>query len=134
MNRNLRESVSGGRNTPAAISQFRRGNSQNGCFSRDSDENLDLFSKIRRSFPLSSSDHLPDVSAKLGRLSVGSKPTPKGKGGDDLLSSAEVGKNDYDWLLTPPGTPLGNDSHSYLAPPKVTSSARASSASKTSRV
>ncbi|KAG2315456.1 hypothetical protein Bca52824_018578 [Brassica carinata] len=134
MNRNLRESVSGGRNTPAAISQFRRGNSQNGCFSRDSDENLDLFSKIRRSFPLSSSDHLPDVSAKLGRLSVGSKPTPKGKGGDDLLSSAEVGKNDYDWLLTPPGTPLGNDSHSYLAPPKVTSSARASSASKTSRL
>ncbi|CAN6818681.1 unnamed protein product [Brassica oleracea] len=134
MNRNLRESVSGGRNTPAAISQFRRGNSQNGCFSRDSDENLDLFSKIRRSFPLSSSDHLPDVSAKLGRLSVGSKPTPKGKGGDDLLSSAEVGKNDYDWLLTPPGTPLGNDSHSDLAPPKVTSSARASSASKTSRL
>ncbi|CAF1703885.1 unnamed protein product [Brassica napus] len=131
MNRNLRESVSGGRNAPA-ISQFRRG-SNNG-FSRDSDENLDLFSKIRRSFPLSSSDHLPDVSAKLGRLSVGSKPTPKGKGGDDLLSSAEVGKNDYDWLLTPPGTPLGNDSHSSLAPPKVTSSARASSASKTSRL
>ncbi|WZY83568.1 sialidase [Brassica napus] len=134
MNRNLRESVIGGRNTPAAISQFRRGNSQNGCFSRDSDENLDLFSKIRRSFPLSSSDHLPDVSAKLGRLSVGSKPTAKGKGGDDLLSSAEVDKNDYDWLLTPPGTPLGNDSHSSLAPPKVTSSARASSASKTSRL
>lgn len=65
MNRNLRESLAGGRNTPA-ISQFRRGNnnnnlSQNG-FSRDSDENLDLFSKIRRSFPLSSSDELPDGS------------------------------------------------------------------------
>ncbi|KAJ0249513.1 hypothetical protein HA466_0149940 [Hirschfeldia incana] len=136
MNRNLRESVGGGRNTPAAaISQFRRGNiSQNGV-SRDSDENLDLFSKIRRSFPLSSSDHqLPDVSAKLGRLSVGSKPAPRGKGGDDLLSSGEVGKNDYDWLLTPPGTPLGNDSHSSLAPPKITSSARASSVSKTSRL
>ncbi|KAF8098812.1 hypothetical protein N665_0257s0026 [Sinapis alba] len=130
MNRNLRESVGGGRNTPAAISQFRRG-SNNG-FSRDSDENLDLFSKIRRSFPLSSSDQLPDVSAKLGRLSVGSKPAPRGKGGDDLLSSAEVGKNDYDWLLTPPGTPLGNDSHSSLAPPKITSSARITSASKTS--
>ncbi|KAJ4898275.1 Uncharacterized protein Rs2_25069 [Raphanus sativus] len=134
MNSNLRESLTGGRNTRAtATSQFRRGNSQNG-FSRDSDENLDLFSKIRRSFPLSSSDHLPDVSTKLGRLSIGSKPAPKGKGGDDLLSSAEVGKNDYDWLLTPPGTPLGNDSHSSLAPPKITSSARASSASKTSRL
>jgi hypothetical protein len=100
MNRNLRESLAGGRNIPA-ISQFRRGNnnnsnniSQNG-FSRDSDENLDLFSKIRRSFPLASSDELPDVSAKLGRLSVGSKIAPKGK--DDLLSSAEGGKNDYDW-------------------------------------
>ncbi|KAJ0234019.1 hypothetical protein HA466_0275780 [Hirschfeldia incana] len=135
MNRNLRESLAGGRNTPAAISQFRRGNnniSQNG-FSRDSDENLDLFSKIRRSFPLSSSDELPDVSAKLGRLSVGSKPAPRGKG-DDLLSSAEGGKNDYDWLLTPPGTPLGNDSHSSLAAPKITPSARASSASKASRL
>ncbi|KAJ4893160.1 Uncharacterized protein Rs2_19954 [Raphanus sativus] len=138
MNRNLRESLAGGRNTPA-ISQFRRGNnnnnniSQNG-FSRDSDENLDLFSKIRRSFPLSSSsDELPDVSTKLGRLSVGSKPAPRGKG-DDLLSSAEGGKNDYDWLLTPPGTPLGNDSHSSLAAPKITPSARASSASKGSRL
>ncbi|KAG7624489.1 hypothetical protein AtNW77_Chr3g0163851 [Arabidopsis thaliana] len=137
MNRNLRESLAGGRNIPA-ISQFRRGNnnnsnniSQNG-FSRDSDENLDLFSKIRRSFPLASSDELPDVSAKLGRLSVGSKIAPKGK--DDLLSSAEGGKNDYDWLLTPPGTPLGNDSHSSLAAPKIASSARASSASKASRL
>ncbi|XP_010464476.1 PREDICTED: serine/arginine repetitive matrix protein 2-like [Camelina sativa] len=137
MNRNLRESLSGGRNIPA-ISQFRRGGSnhnnisQNG-FARESDENLDLFSKIRRSFPLASSDELPDVSAKLGRLSVGSKPAPRGKG-DDLLSSAEGGKNDYDWLLTPPGTPLGNDSHSSLAAPKLTSSARASSASKASRL
>ncbi|KAG2272516.1 hypothetical protein Bca52824_067071 [Brassica carinata] len=137
MNRNLRESLAGGRNTPA-ISQFRRGNNNNGIsqngFSRDSDENLDLFSKIRRSFPLSSSDELlPDVSAKLGRLSVGSKPAPRGKG-DDLLSSAEGGKNDYDWLLTPPGTPLGNDSHSSLAAPKITPSVRATSASKASRL
>uniref|UniRef100_A0A1J3J211 Uncharacterized protein n=1 Tax=Noccaea caerulescens TaxID=107243 RepID=A0A1J3J211_NOCCA len=134
MNRNLRDSLAGGRNIPA-ISQFRRGNnniSQNG-FHRDTDENLDLFSKIRRSFPLSSSNEFPDVSAKLGRLSVGSKPAPRGKG-EDLLSSAEVGKNDYDWLLTPPGTPLGSDSHSSLAAPKITSSARASSASKASRL
>jgi hypothetical protein len=70
MNRNLRESLAGGRNIPA-ISQFRRGNnnnsnniSQNG-FSRDSDENLDLFSKIRRSFPLASSDELPDGSFQI---------------------------------------------------------------------
>ncbi|CAN8260043.1 unnamed protein product [Cochlearia groenlandica] len=139
MNRNLRESLAGGRNIPA-MSQLRRGNnntnnnmSQNG-FYKDSDENLDLFSKIRRSFPLSSSEESPDVSAKLGRLSVGSKPiAPRGKG-DDLLSCADGGKNDYDWLLTPPGTPHGSESHSSLVAPKATSSVRASSASKASRL
>lgn len=73
MNRNLRESLAGGRNIPA-ISQFRRGSnnnniSQNG-FSRDSDENLDLFSKIRRSFPLASSDELPDGEFCYNRILV----------------------------------------------------------------
>eukprot|EP00250_Pteridium_aquilinum_P005692 c15745_g1_i1 orf=286-2328(+) len=37
------------------------------------------------------------------------------KTGDDLLTT-DLGKNDYDWLLTPPGTPLVN-------PPDHTSSA-----------
>ncbi|KFK36383.1 hypothetical protein AALP_AA4G116700 [Arabis alpina] len=74
-----------------------------------------------------------NISAKLGRLSVGSKPVLKVKA-DDFLSSGEGGKNDYDWLLTPLGTPLGSDSHSSLAAPKITPSARASSASKASRM
>ncbi|CAN8269536.1 unnamed protein product [Cochlearia groenlandica] len=118
MSSNMRESIVGGRNIPA-ISHHRRGN-----IPAISDENLDLFSKIRRSFP---SDESLDVS-------VGSKPGIRSKS-DDLLSSAQGhDKNDYDWLLTPPGTPHGNDSYSSLEPtPRITSSTtRASSASKAS--
>lgn len=36
------------------------------------------------------------VSVKLGRLSVGSAKVGK-NGLDDLLSSTEGGKHDYDW-------------------------------------
>ncbi|KAK7287014.1 hypothetical protein RJT34_22423 [Clitoria ternatea] len=44
------------------------------------------------------------VSGKLGRLSFESAKVAT-SGIDDLLSSTEGGKHDYDWLLTPPGTP-----------------------------
>ncbi|PIN14437.1 hypothetical protein CDL12_12938 [Handroanthus impetiginosus] len=95
MNRTLRESViGGGRNIPL---NHRRGLSLNGApNSKDSpDENLDLFSKSRRSLSVASSDE-SDVSVKLGRLSIGS--VKQGKSGfDDLLSSADGGKHDYDW-------------------------------------
>ncbi|XP_010553164.2 PREDICTED: flocculation protein FLO11 [Tarenaya hassleriana] len=115
INMNLRESLIGVRNAPA----LRRGHAPN-------DENLDLFSASRRSFPLASADDSSNVSEKFGRLPVGAITVPK-SGADDLLSSAEGGKHDYDWLLTPPGTPLGRESRPTLAAPKTNSSARSSS-------
>ncbi|GFP87398.1 hypothetical protein PHJA_000883500 [Phtheirospermum japonicum] len=101
LNRTLRESVTGaGRNAPL---NHRRGLSLNGA-PISSDDPLDLFSKSRRSLSVASSDE-SDVPVKLGRLSLGSARQGHSRL-DDLLSSAEGGKHDYDWLLTPPGTPL----------------------------
>ncbi|XP_021290603.1 uncharacterized protein LOC110421346 [Herrania umbratica] len=141
MNRNLRESlVGGGRNNinvSAASHHHRRGQSlTGGLFTRDSDENLDLFSKNRRSLSVASSDESSDV--KLGRLSLGSANVGKG-GLDDLLSSTDGGKHDYDWLLTPPGTPLfpsseGSESQSTSLAPRSNSKVRSVSTAKTSRL
>ncbi|KAK8572714.1 hypothetical protein V6N12_028761 [Hibiscus sabdariffa] len=149
MNRNLRESlVSGGgtgrtaihlnNHVSAASHQHRRGRSLNaGLFPRDSDENLDLFSKSRRSLSAASSDESPGVSVKLGRLPNGSAIA---KGGiDDLLSSTEGGKHDYDWLLTPPGTPLfpsseGLESQSTSLVPRSNPKVRSVSTTKASRL
>ncbi|KDP21847.1 hypothetical protein JCGZ_00634 [Jatropha curcas] len=135
----LRESLVGGRKFPAAsLSQHhRRGQSLNGL-SKDSDENLDLFSKNRRSLSVASSDESSDVSVKLGRLSVGSAKLAK-SGIDDLLSSTDGGKHDYDWLLTPPGTPLfpssdGSESQPTSVAPRSSSLARSASSAKTSRL
>ncbi|XP_022950139.1 mucin-5AC [Cucurbita moschata] len=136
MNRNWRESLSGGRNAPL-LSQHRRGHSFTGI-SRDSDENLDLFSKNRRSLSVAASDGSTDATVKLGRLSVGSVKLAK-SGIDDLLSSTEGGKHDYDWLLTPPGTPLFPSSsesevQSTVAAPRNSSLVRSSSTTKASRL
>ncbi|KAL3654844.1 hypothetical protein CASFOL_000630 [Castilleja foliolosa] len=118
LNRTLRESVTGaGRNAPI---NHRRGLSLNGA-PISSDDPLDLFSKSHRSLSVSSSDE-SDVPVKLGRLSLGSARQGHSRL-DDLLSSAEGGKHDYDWLLTPPGTPLvpssdGNGSPMGLMAPR----------------
>ncbi|KAI3472974.1 hypothetical protein Pfo_030025 [Paulownia fortunei] len=137
MNRTLRESViGGGRNIPL---NHRRGLSLNGVpNSKDSaDDNLDLFSKSRRSLSVAPSDE-SDVSVKLGRLSIGS--AKQGKSGlDELLSSADGGKHDYDWLLTPPGTPLvpssdGNESQTGLMAPRSGPLVRSISTTKASRL
>ncbi|KAL7169462.1 hypothetical protein ACSBR2_034493 [Camellia fascicularis] len=135
MNRNLKESMIGGRNIPAGT-QHRRGLSLTGM-SRDADENLDLFSRNRRSLSVASSDE-SDVLVKLGKLSVGSAKLVK-SGMDDLLSSAEGGKHDYDWLLTPPGTPLfpslnGSESQPPSAAPRSGSTVRSVSTTKASRL
>ncbi|CAL5422895.1 unnamed protein product [Camellia sinensis] len=135
MNRNLKESMIGGRNIPAGT-QHRRGLSITGM-SRDADENLDLFSRNRRSLSVASSDE-SDVLVKLGKLSVGSAKLAK-SGMDDLLSSAEGGKHDYDWLLTPPGTPLfpslnGSESQPPSAAPRSSSTVRSVSTTKASRL
>ncbi|CAA2995854.1 Hypothetical predicted protein [Olea europaea subsp. europaea] len=91
-----------------------------------SENNLDLFSDES------------DVSEKLGRLSIES-----GKQGEnglhDLLSWTDGGKHDYDWLLTPPGTPPvpsldGNEPKSTPVAPRSFPSIRSISATKASRL
>ncbi|KAL9997488.1 hypothetical protein Hdeb2414_s0621g00925661 [Helianthus debilis subsp. tardiflorus] len=98
--------------------------------------NTDLFSRNRTSLPAASSDE-SDLQARLARLSVGSAKPSKNIL-DDLLSSNEGGKNDYDWLLTPPGTPLVPLDAKESQPKPVTarskSSVRSSSINKTSRL
>ncbi|KAJ0089395.1 hypothetical protein Patl1_31578 [Pistacia atlantica] len=132
------------RNIPAAegmqLRSHRRGQSLTGGLSKDvSDENqLDLFSKTRRTLSVASSDDSSDVSVKLGRLSVGSAKLAR-SGIDDLLSSTEGGKHDYDWLLTPPGTPLlpssdGSEFQTNPVAPRSSSLARSVSTTKASRV
>ncbi|KAL5738936.1 hypothetical protein ACOSP7_027884 [Xanthoceras sorbifolium] len=147
-NNNMRESLVGGRNFPAGLGlqqqQHRRGRSLTG-FSKDAapDENhLDLFSKTRRSLSVASSDDNSSdgASVKLGRLSVGSAKLVRSPI-DDLLSSTDGGKHDYDWLLTPPGTPLfassdGNESqpNPVAAPRSSSMASRSVSTTKASRL
>lgn len=66
MNRNVRESLVGGRNIPA-VSQHRRGRSLNGVIRDTTDENLDLFSRNRRSLSVTSSDESSDGTGLLSR-------------------------------------------------------------------
>ncbi|XP_026457177.1 sialidase-like isoform X2 [Papaver somniferum] len=111
------------------------------------DENLDLFSRNPRIFN-SYSSHESDsstsaaaaaVSMKLGRLSVASV---KLSSRDDLFNNnnnhddGEAGKHDYDWLLTPPGTPLVSSSDANEPPsaPRRTASVRSASTTKPSRL
>ncbi|PIA46133.1 hypothetical protein AQUCO_01600418v1 [Aquilegia coerulea] len=120
------------------------------------ENNLDLFSRNRRTLNTCHSDdhdhdddlhtYSPDdddddVSMKLGRVSnsIGSlKLTKNGYGMDDLLTSVDAaGKNDYDWLLTPPGTPLFSEAtepQNNVAPSRNNSSVRSAATTKTSRL
>ncbi|KAJ8533173.1 hypothetical protein K7X08_016062 [Anisodus acutangulus] len=132
MNRSFRDSMISGKNFPIS-SQHRRGLSLNGA-SREPDDNLDLFSKSRRSVSVASSD----VPVKLGRLSIGSVKQLK-SGLEDLLASTEGEKHDYDWLLTPPGTPLvpssdGSESKPASVAPRGRSLGRSASTTKASRL
>ncbi|KAG5585780.1 hypothetical protein H5410_046214 [Solanum commersonii] len=135
MNRSFRDSLITGKNFPIS-SQHRRGLSLNGA-SREPDDNLDLFSKSRRSVSVASSDET-DVTVKLGRLSIGSVKQLK-SGLEDLLASTEGEKHDYDWLLTPPGTPLvptsdGSESKPASVGPRGSSLGRSASTTKASRL
>ncbi|KAF4392184.1 uncharacterized protein LOC115716388 [Cannabis sativa] len=138
---NRRDSFIGGRNNIPLLAQHRRGQSLNlaGNKADAVDENLDLFSKNRRSLSVTSSDESSDVSVKLGKLSVGSAKVSR-SGIDDLLSSTDGGKHDYDWLLTPPGTPTifptseSSESKPTVAATRSSSLARSSSTTKASRL
>ncbi|MED6206966.1 hypothetical protein PIB30_031521 [Stylosanthes scabra] len=133
---NVRESLLG------SLNHTRRGQSLNGygmaSNNSNNEDNLDLFSKNRRTLSVTSSDDSSDVSVKLGRLSLGgAAPKPSRNGIDDLLSSTEVGKHDYDWLLTPPGTPVFPSSEGESQPntvPPRRSLTRSTSTNKASRL
>ncbi|KAL8141059.1 hypothetical protein V2J09_007080 [Rumex salicifolius] len=97
---------------------------------------LDLFSRNRPRVSLDNSDRA--ASLRLGKISVGSVRSVK-SGLDDLLTSADSGKHDYDWLLTPPETPLftpaeGNEIQQSFTTPRRSSAARSVSTSKPSRL
>ncbi|KEH23300.1 hypothetical protein MTR_7g073720 [Medicago truncatula] len=129
--RNGRDSLYG------SINHNRRSHTFNHHSNNHHDDNtLDLFSNNRRSLSLPSSDDSSDVSVKLGRLSVGGAKQAR-NGIEDMLSSVEGGKHDYDWLLTPPGTPVfpssENEPQSTLAPPRRSLS-RSTSTAKASRL
>ncbi|XP_039136174.1 mucin-5AC-like [Dioscorea cayenensis subsp. rotundata] len=101
----------------------------NSSISMDPDDPLDLFSRRHRSLLISShaQPNGHQEAMKFGRSGV-----------DDLLSS-ELGKHDYDWLLTPPGTPLtssleAGEQQLATRAPKSSSNVRASSTTKTSRL
>ncbi|GFP95559.1 hypothetical protein PHJA_001700200 [Phtheirospermum japonicum] len=91
----------------------KRGRSLEGGFLfRDKDDDLALFnevqSKERENFLLQSNDDFDDIfSTKLRHFSDnkhGVSIPARGEGSD--LLNAEGDKNDYDWLITPPETPL----------------------------
>ncbi|KAG9443252.1 hypothetical protein H6P81_014592 [Aristolochia fimbriata] len=134
MNRISRELPAGLRGFHPGSHQ-RRGRSINGD-PVDRDESLDLFARTRHSQTVASSAE-SDGLMKLGMISVGST-RPLRSGMDDLLSSTEGGKHDYDWLLTPPETPLfssldANELHQSLATGR-NSAVRSASINKPSRL
>ncbi|XP_057548489.1 uncharacterized protein LOC130826891 [Amaranthus tricolor] len=135
MNRNFRDynsSLIAARKYPSQPQHHHRDH----CFN-DSDDNLHLFSHSRRTAPLTPSDESL-VSMKLGKNSVGSVKLPVKNGLDDLLASTDGGKHDYDWLLTPPETPLRaaperSDFQPSLAAPRRSAS-KSTSTTKQSRL
>ncbi|KAJ1410607.1 hypothetical protein SESBI_21773 [Sesbania bispinosa] len=91
----------------------KRGRSlESGLLFREKDDDLALFNEMqsreRESFLLQSSDDLEDsFSTKLRHFSdVNLGISIPGRGETSDLLNADGDKNDYDWLLTPPDTPL----------------------------
>eukprot|EP01018_Ginkgo_biloba_P004308 Gb_24298 [translate_table: standard] len=100
---------------PCTAVQHRRGRSLTNVNIKDRDEDLALFHEMgkiendRHSLLLNASD---EFESRLANAKLSSSPMSKitapaaKKGGSDNLLIADGDKNDYDWLLTPPGTPL----------------------------
>ncbi|XP_078437088.1 serine/arginine repetitive matrix-like protein [Wolffia australiana] len=101
------------------------------------DEALDLFSTTRRSASIVHAEALDGkkVAPNLARISIGSAKAGR-RGLDDLLSAGDTKKHDYDWLLTPPGSPLHSSRDSMEAPHSsaASRSTRSASVTKTSRI
>ncbi|OIT29680.1 PREDICTED: uncharacterized protein LOC109211029 [Nicotiana attenuata] len=104
----------------------KRGRSlESGIHLREKDDDLALFNEVqtreRDNFLLQSNDDLDDLfSTKLRYFSdykLGVSIPARGESSD--LLNVEGDKNDYDWLLTPPDTPLfpSLDDESHETPP-----------------
>ncbi|KMZ66436.1 hypothetical protein ZOSMA_29G00850 [Zostera marina] len=85
-----------------------------GAVIKEKDEELALFLEMRKRERERNSNLLGDHSDELDRL-PGSKPgtspifkivPTRRTFTDEFLGGSDAEKNDYDWLLTPPGTPL----------------------------
>ncbi|WOL16545.1 hypothetical protein Cni_G25332 [Canna indica] len=92
---------------------------------KDTDEELALFFEMRK-LEKERSNNLPHSTAGIDQT-LGSKPGtasmfqiaptgPTRKRIDEFLNS-DSGKNDYDWLLTPPATPLPSSDSEYRRSP-----------------
>lgn len=91
----------------------KRGRSfENGTTNGEKDDDLELFSELNRiereGFLLQSSDDFEDVFAMKMKCSPDVKLgiTIPARGASSDLLNADGDKNDYDWLLTPPESPL----------------------------
>ncbi|XP_008782693.2 putative protein TPRXL isoform X2 [Phoenix dactylifera] len=134
MSRTSKESLPGGRHAASRSQHLRR---EGG--SRDGDESLDLFARIRRNPLISSTTESGSQNGqfKLERTSIGSAKL--GRNGADDLFSADIGKSDYDWLLTPPGTPLfssldASEHQPFSTGPRSNSNGGSVSTTKASRL
>ncbi|XP_058109149.1 uncharacterized protein LOC131252558 [Magnolia sinica] len=111
MNRSFRAAES---KMQAPVQQQRQGRSL-GAVMKDKEEDLALFLEMRKrekernSLLLlhTSEDFDPPLGSKPGGSPIFKivSSTPRKTASDDFLNS-DGEKNDYDWLLTPPGTPL----------------------------
>ncbi|KAJ7963998.1 mucin-17-like isoform X1 [Quillaja saponaria] len=116
MNRSLRAPES---QTQAAFKQRQQqmgGMSMRSSVMKEKEEELALFlemkkrEKERNDLLLNSSEEFdPPLGSKPGTspiFNISSTPAPARKTGADDFLNSDNDKNDYDWLLTPPGTPL----------------------------
>ncbi|KAL4188345.1 hypothetical protein AMTRI_Chr08g159610 [Amborella trichopoda] len=118
-------------------SQLQRKGRTLGSVMKEKDDDLALFLEVRKhekernNLLLNNSDDLePLLGSKPGSspiFKITSSTTTR-KGGPDDFLNADSDKNDYDWLLTPPGTPLfpslERESHESRVNPSGISTAR----------
>ncbi|XP_008803007.2 mucin-2-like [Phoenix dactylifera] len=137
MNRVARGSLSERRNIPGGWGHDRRRSL--GGKGEDESLELDLFLKSGGGALIGSANGSDgqDEQVKLERLSIGSAKI--GRSGMDDLLNADNGKHDYDWLLTPPGSPHGPSSDASKKPlssvaPKRSSTVRSVSTTRATRL
>ncbi|KAG8067750.1 hypothetical protein GUJ93_ZPchr0005g15190 [Zizania palustris] len=111
-------SASASSSTSAAAKLLLRCRGRSGAANKD--ESIELLSALRNSqLDLRASCHV----GRGGTHDVkGKAPRRSGGGGGELLSTG-IGKHDYDWLLTPPVSPLWSPATSAAAGDRVSAAA-----------